>query len=472
MSKVILFYAVVFISMLSCTRHLLQPQFITLNGHVSLQGQSDIEEVQVALYAAAAIDSSLAERAGGYPALPSVQTQPQMFDHRRAGPLYETTADAQGNYEFVDVPQASYNLVIEKRGYGWRYLYNVNGDDALPDVTLMREMRQSGVLSTYTEWPANQHVIVSGNITVPGNGALLIDKGAVVRFDGNFRINGEGQINCFGTAGNPVWFTSNAVGKTETHITWAGINVLDAGTFLNVRMDWAKIAVSVRAAVLKIDHSTFAHISDTGVFASRESNVDISQSLFYDSHLAVALETQSHGKIDHTVFSNLGVSSESSGIVTNAATVQVHDNLFSNCSRGVSMLYGAAGEIKRNVIDECTVGIYNFSFDRDVPVLVENNTVSASENYFIEIHHASTPMIHFNNFIGSTGQKYIYAYSQSLYYYEDLDATQNYWDGLPASEASRLMLDERQIKEGGGDVTWKILVEPVVGEMIDNAHPL
>jgi hypothetical protein len=471
MKKFVFLFVIALTVNFSCTRNLVQPQYISLFGQVRLQGQSDFGGVKVSLYPISEVDSTVLEATDRYISLPLLQTQAFVFDHRKSEPLYTATISAEGHYEFIDVPQARYNLVIEKRGYGWRYLCNVDGTEELDTVTLVREIRQAGVLDPYTEWPAYQHVVVTGTITVPGNGALLVDKGAVVRFDGNYRINGDGQINCFGSTKDPVWFTSNTVGEYETQTYWAGINLSEAGTFKDVKMDYAKVALSVRSSTLTLERGVFAQINDTGIFASNESVVDISNSYFYDSNMGVVCETQTTGRLHYNIFSTISETIESSAVVANASTIEASDNFINACSRGLSMLYGANGEISHNDVANCRVGMYNFSFDRDVLFSVTENTFSNCLERFIEIHHASTPIIQLNNFIGSTGQEYLYAFSKSLHYYEDLDATQNYWDGLPATEASRLITDERVLKEGGGDATWKILVNPVAGEMNENAHP-
>ncbi len=471
MKKIILGVGVIFIMLLACTRNLVQPKNISIFGNVELRGQSELGGVKASLYPLAEIDSTVMQATNNYTTLGMLQTQANIFDHRRSEPLFTTRTDADGYYEFIDVPQALYNLVIEKRGYGWRYLYNVDGETELPKVTLVREIRQSGVLNSYTEWPAYQHVIVTGNITVPGNGALIVDKGAVIRFDGSYRINGEGQVNCFGSTDEPVWFTSNTVGEYETQTYWAGFNLAKAGTFKDVRMDYAKVAVSVRSSTLTVERGVFSQIIDAGIFASRESVIEVSQSYFYDSSMGIVCETQTQANIHHNVFHKITGGAESSGVTANASVVQTTDNFFNACFRGVSMIYGASGEASHNVINNCNVGVYNFSFDRDVLYPISSNTFNDCSQYFIEIHHASTPNINFNNFTGISGQDLIYAYSKSLYYYVDIDAANNYWDGLPATEASRLIIDDRQAKEGGVEATWKILVEPVAGEMFPDAYP-
>ena len=471
MKKLLFISTGIILALMSCTRNLIQPQYVSILGRVHIQGQSEVAGVYVSLYPAAETDSTFLEFVNRYPSLPLTQNQSNIFDHRRAEPLFTTEADAEGNYEFIDVPQDQYNLVIEKRGYGWRYICNVDGEEKPADVTLVREIRKAGELNSYTEWPAFQHIVITGNITVPGNSALLVDKGAVVRFDGNYRINGEGQINCFGSPGDPVWFTSNTVGEFETQTYWAGFNLSEAGTFKDVRMDHAKIAVSLRSTNLIVERGAFSQITDTAIFASREANVDISESCFYDSNVGIVLETQSSGTVHHNIFSGISKSGESSAIAVNASTIAATDNFIYSCSRGISMLYGASGEASNNDVLNCKVGLYGFSFDRDISVVVRDNTFDSCSDYFVEIHHAFTPKINSNNFIGAVGRGYVYAFSKSLYYYEDLDARQNYWYGLSATEASRLITDEREIKDGGGDVTWSILVDPVAGAMIENAHP-
>ncbi|MCB1125766.1 MAG: hypothetical protein KDM81_04675, partial [Verrucomicrobiae bacterium] len=88
----------------------------------------------------------------------------------------------------------------------------------------------AGVLASDTEWPPNSRIDVTGDLTVPADGSLIIGAGSVVRVaaDVEWHINGVLTIN--GTAEAPVVLT-----PTSPSAPWGGITCRAATSRITMR---------------------------------------------------------------------------------------------------------------------------------------------------------------------------------------------------------------------------------------------
>lgn len=79
-----------------------------------------------------------------------------------------------------------------------------------------------GVQAKNAVWkPADNPIVITGHVEVPETVTLRIDPGAVVKFDGYFRILVRGRLEANGAAGNQVEFTSNKANPAVDD--WEGI---------------------------------------------------------------------------------------------------------------------------------------------------------------------------------------------------------------------------------------------------------
>jgi len=141
-------------------------------------------------------------------------SQATEFDHRLAKPIYQTQTKADGSYKMEGIEEGAYNLVAVRQGYGWKYLYEAEVAKEAKTVTaenivLYPEMEVSGVINQYTVWPSEHYIIAKGDVVVPEGETLIIDKGAVIRFDGFYELQIEGSLQVNGEESIMVIFTSN-----------------------------------------------------------------------------------------------------------------------------------------------------------------------------------------------------------------------------------------------------------------------
>ena len=76
-------------------------------------------------------------------------------------------------------------------------------------ITLYPVTEVKGTLSHDTVWHRDRHYIVTQDVIVPVGSELKVEAGAVVRFDGYYKILVEGNLQAVGEHDNMVVFTSN-----------------------------------------------------------------------------------------------------------------------------------------------------------------------------------------------------------------------------------------------------------------------
>ena len=81
----------------------------------------------------------------------------------------------------------------------------------------------SGILGASTTWPVNSRIQVTGNLTIPVGGTLMIGEGTVVRVNPGVNITNSGRTVINGTTLQPVVFTAtNRVAPLQRPGAWGG----------------------------------------------------------------------------------------------------------------------------------------------------------------------------------------------------------------------------------------------------------
>ena len=92
----------------------------------------------------------------------------------------------------------------------------------------------SGVISSNTAWTlANSPYIVKGNILVQQGVTLTIQPGVVVKFDGAYYLQVDGELIANGTVNSKITFTSNKPNPAPSD--WSGIWFTD--TCIDAKVD-------------------------------------------------------------------------------------------------------------------------------------------------------------------------------------------------------------------------------------------
>ncbi|OPX31214.1 MAG: hypothetical protein B1H40_04335, partial [Candidatus Latescibacteria bacterium 4484_181] len=163
-----------------------------ITGQVILEQESNCSGVEAMLFLPVSVDS---EELPPERATVGVEISQQTdFDHRLAAQVATATTGPDGYFQFKEVPQGYYVLVLSKRGFGWRYTFDVSPSCSLPPVHLWKEQQVRGRISENTTWLADHHYIVRGDIEVAPEVCLTIEPGAWVRFDGYWRFRVRGRL--------------------------------------------------------------------------------------------------------------------------------------------------------------------------------------------------------------------------------------------------------------------------------------
>ena len=62
-------------------------------------------------------------------------SQQTEFDHRMGEAVYMIKTKSDDSFHFSEVEKNTYNLAAFKNGYGWRYVYEINGTAAKENLT-------------------------------------------------------------------------------------------------------------------------------------------------------------------------------------------------------------------------------------------------------------------------------------------------------------------------------------------------
>ena len=138
-----------FLFAVSCTKSPTDSRTGALTGMVVLEGQTDHSGITVALYKLAELDTTILRYNREYPlahqeqggqarrlfggnvGFPISQATEFVYppgvwrNHRLGEVVAEAKTKQDGSFEIDGVEQGTYNLVAEKAGFGWRYVYEV-----------------------------------------------------------------------------------------------------------------------------------------------------------------------------------------------------------------------------------------------------------------------------------------------------------------------------------------------------------
>ncbi|MDZ7315927.1 MAG: right-handed parallel beta-helix repeat-containing protein [candidate division KSB1 bacterium] len=464
------FLLLLFVLSLACTRKLYQERTLTITGSAKLSGMVSHEGISVMLYSALPTDTTIANLQSRFPSLGVPAGQPVLFEPRLASPLYKTQTAADGFFKFDEVPEGNYNLVIEKKGYGRRILPNLDRSLQLEEVVLYPERRVTGELDFYTVWDSRRHIIVANDLTIPEGVTLLIDKGAVVRFEGYGKLIVYGKLVTIGTAEEPVIFTTDVLDQQNAG-SWRGLEIFGEAELVSSVFDHADMAVNCRGGRVSIRQCIFRDINDRGVVIANEGYGEVSGSLFYKCKAAVQAETNSQlNAIGNLVTNPPGYWQNSLGMVSNSSRSMLTDNGITHCDVGCSIEFRGTADLLYNYIAECGIGVNVVSLVNERSrVTLQLNTIVACTKYSINILDNASPLIEKNNLLQLGSTLFIRAYSLKYPSYPDIIARNNYF-GETAAEVKR-RIEDRRVNMSGGSATWSILIDPVAASIFVDAYP-
>ena len=119
-------FPILILLLTSCSKSPTSTATGTLTGMVKLEGQQNHSGISVALYKLAELDTTILRYNREYPNVGFPISQATEFDHRLGEVAAEAKTKQDGSFEIAGVEEGTYNLVAEKVGFGWKYIYNIS----------------------------------------------------------------------------------------------------------------------------------------------------------------------------------------------------------------------------------------------------------------------------------------------------------------------------------------------------------
>ncbi len=480
----LIFLSVVFST---CTKNLTESESFSLTGKVTLEGQADHSGITVALYPLVELDTAIVNMQKRFPTVGIPISQATEFDHRLSEPVYQAKTDKDGNYILYNIPQDEYNLVVEKKGFGWHYLYNVTNSTKPENIKLLPEIEVQGSLGEYTVWNENQHFVIIDDITVPENATLVIEPGVVARFNGYFKLTVLGNLIVSGSETAMVNFTHNRVVNFSTSNAelWEKINIQginSSGQINYAIFTFFENGLKCDIGFLNIKYSKFKQVnksnisnSKTCLFLEKEANSNIENNIIESNYLGILAGSKSNGEIKNNFFYikrdyfiDKELIKNAKSIYCNLAYQVISDNIFMNIGNcAISSCYASNTIISNNYFQNCynSIDVYNFMELNDFCSIVNNTFVSTvmkcikSWEGIININN--------NNFFNTNNNPILTLVGFPLY---NIDAKNNYWEVFSVDEIQRRILDDRkdyEIENNDKDV----IVEPFSKARYLNSYP-
>ena len=413
------FYILLILSLVSCGE-VTEVQKVSLSGSIALLNDSgnpdldpiDFSEVTVALYELAYLDTTIVRINNTYPQIGVKITQHTEFDHRLQTPLFSTETLADGSFEIDKIPTGTYNLVAQKAGYGFRYIYEISiseGDNILADkckiknvkwgivdendarkdnfkssilnftlnrtsdLTLFPEVHISGIIVHHVIVPPFHHLVIDTDTEFAPGTNFTISPNAVVRINPGCDLTIHGNLTAQAEEDNMFWVTSNHVFADDSQF----------------KME------NVKCNSDPEPHSSFSIIHST---LNRDSDLQLYNSMELSPVASVSDDLIEWGKFDHAticllnqvnnlhmengVFRNAGSGFYSSGVDLTFCSISNISNISNETYGAIFYDNQIAGEIFNNIICNTTRGIRvkTHSF----PKILNNKILNSSYGIFVK----------------------------------------------------------------------------------------
>jgi hypothetical protein len=288
--------------------------------------------------------------------------------------VIEETAEDQVGDPAEDVPGKD-----EFMGWG-----RVNAYDAL--ASLPPYIPVSGHITEDTTWYAGNVYMVESDLTVDTGVTLTIEAGTVVKYRRGYHdIWVYGILDCRGTEGNPVVFTSE---RDDEH---GGDSNGDGTATVAARGDWASLRLYSDGSVL--EHCLFRYGGNSWTGDRCDAMVGC-----YDCSPRIAHCTIEHGETRGIYYRGGPVYGGSPEVEYNTITDCTGDGIYYIADSN----FASAPVILYNVISGCTGNGILFEGPSSLlasPTIAHNTLVGAGANDGIEIRRAAPTGVVLSNTI-------------------------------------------------------------------------
>ena len=388
----------------------------------SMNDPIDFSGITVALYKLTEIDTTISRINREYPAIGIQVSQETEFDHRLQNPIITTNTDSNGNFEITSINAGTYNVVILKEGWGFRYFYNVElntgtnnilGLDNINanDLQLYPEVHCGSIIDSsviVSEW---HHLVINEDTYFLPDSSLQLESNAILRIAQGKKIEINGQLIARGTEKNMFWITTNygifdlekkAIDDIECYQSF---KVMQNANIINSTIEWGKFSFGYSCVRLYnypaicITNCTTYSIENGLLFEHcNEVYVSkmVSRGISNITNNGIQFLFTESGILEKTIVIN-----NKTGLLIKDQTNPIVRNNYTCLNQYGIELYESNSEVKNNTITKNEFGIRIAGIS--TPIVTKNLIDS---NVAILIGYSgyypnATPEIHRNNIKGS-----------------------------------------------------------------------
>ncbi len=463
-----------------------KPHSSVIKGQVELVNDSgdpvldpvDYSGVLVTIYEQAKLDTLITNVNNQYPGLGVLVNQDSEFDHRNGKMIASSSTLADGSFEISSVRYGRYNLVIQKAGWGYRYMYDVIVDQsvellAAPSLKLYPEKHLSGFVDYEVSLPRWHHLVVIGNLVFSPESKLSMGPNSVLRIASACKIDIMGQFETTAIGGEMFRVTSDDLTYSRHSISYSDIapyhsfNLLPTSTVTGGEIAWGIFSSGSVCLSSQIEQSTtirsciFRSV-DRGLWVINTPDVIVQRSVFRSigsTNVPVLFYGVSNGQISGNI-----ISEGETGIRCDALSHPlVTNNVIIDNTNGIQVFDGNPN-IRNNFIRASEIGI---RLAGGYAPITTYNQITAARTIVIGYngyYTNSRAVINYNNLKASQYCYYMIAFNPS-----DIDARYNYHYTSSLSEIESKTFHKADYPEAQQYQVGNVIFKPISISAINNA---
>ncbi|KAA3617042.1 MAG: hypothetical protein D8M58_04400 [Calditrichaeota bacterium] len=403
---------------LSCSESVSNNE-VTFSGTVTLEGETDFSGVTVSLYEPVELDTALVRINEQYPNIGVQISQETEFDHRAVdsfdNPLEAvatTTTSADGSWQ-IKVEEGVYNVVVEKEGFGWKYEYEAEYSKDLSSV-LKPEIVLSGEYFNSLQIAAYSFVLIESKTIFNFGTILQVEKGSIIRFDEDCKIEIKGEILLNGTSDEPIHFISKMAENYGE--------------------------LSLKQTTSFMVNNTIFRDTEFGIFFSTVSNGSIEKVYFRGNKFGIGGFNSSNIDIKNCAFIEC-----EDGVNLDKSSFSIQKNIFYHNSNGILSQENSNTTIKNNLFEKSQIYGVSFNFGRSPGSYTHllNHTITfndfAGNNEHLYVGRIAKCITNNNNFYTIAGN---YVVTDGISYVDTLDFKNNYWSTIDGGILEQKIIDK------------------------------
>lgn len=373
-----------------------KPKTGSLSGRVILVNDTgdsaldpvDYSGITISLYRLAEYDTSLVNIINKHPNLGFQINQNSEFEHHNALPIQKTISIADGSFKFDKVSYGGYNLVLETNGWGYRYIYNVSVNNKENNLSVFQEQLQlypekkiSGTISESFEVENWHHLVVEDDTMFLPSSNLSLGPNGFLRINPAVQVNVAGTVKLTGANENMFQIVLNRCDeKNDSPTPYTHFNLLS----------------SVALSGDIIDGRFSGGARNLGLNGT--DNVNIFRCRFFVESDGIYANQISKLKIEHSVFSALGLTKGIGAGIYNGVRCGIQYSVFYNMLKGFEAIASSEIQLQNNSFVKMNSGIESY----DTSTIVKYNYFH-NNKLAMRLAGTSSPLVSYNQIEATQG---------------------------------------------------------------------